>query len=73
MIRGLLIYLLIGVVIMWILEIFWNDLELGDDESIQLNWNLRIGVFIGWPVLVLGTILGLLNNGNDDTGLGYGT
>lgn len=71
----MLIYLLIGVVIMWILELFWDDLELEDpEEEYQLDWDLRIGVFLGWPVIILGAILGIINsNGNDDIGPGFGT
>lgn len=69
----MLIYLLIGVVIMWILELFWDKLELDPEEECQLDWNLRIGVFLGWPVLILGAILGIINNGSDDIGPGYGT
>lgn len=75
MIRGLLIYLLVGTILMFFLELFWDRLELEDPENgVELSMRMRVEVILLWPVLVLATILGIINGNDDDTvGPGYGT
>lgn len=83
--RFILIYLLIGLVVMFLLETFWDDLELEGDD-LTLNWRLRIEVVLFWPLPALTAILGLVLGGtqnnkdngddkdNDDpVGPGFGT
>ena len=78
-----MIYLLIGVIVTWIIDLLWDQL----DASFDLTFSLRIQMIFIWPLLVLTFILGVIvamvkylldiedeNNNTDDTiGPGYGT
>lgn len=67
MIKVLLIYLLIGVIIMFLLEIFWDllETELESESELELNTVLRLEVILLWPILVIAVILSLLNDGEN--------
>ena len=69
MIKVLLIYLLIGVVIMFLLEIFWDllETELESESELELNMVLRVEVILLWPVLVIAVILSLLGNDGENS------
>ena len=69
MIKVLLIYLLIGVVIMFLLEIFWDLLEreLESESELELNMVLRLEVILLWPILVVAVILSLLGNDGENS------
>ena len=69
MIKVLLIYLLIGVVIMFLLEIFWDllETELESESELELNMVLRVEVILLWPILVIAVILSLLGNDGEDS------
>lgn len=72
MIKVLLIYLLIGVIVMFLLEIFWDLLETELESELELNMVLRLEVILLWPVLVLAVILNLLgNDGENNNRPGY--
>lgn len=76
MMKLVLIYLLIGVFLMWILEVFWDRLEIEDPENgVELGWAMRIEVILLWPVPVIAAILGLIFNDGDNgpTDPGFGT
>ena len=68
MIKVLLIYLLIGVVIMFLLEIFWDllETELESESELELNMVLRVEVILLWPILVIAVILSLLGNDGEN-------
>lgn len=72
----ILIYFLIGTVIMFLVEAFWDTVE-AEDDDLELNWSLRFAVIMLWPFVVIGAISGLINNeqndDNDTIGPGYGT
>ena len=81
----LLIYLLIGVIVTWLIDLLWDQL----DASFDLTFSLRIQMIFIWPLLVLAFILGVIvavfkyllgiedeDNNTDDNntiGPGYGT
>lgn len=69
MIKVLLIYLLIGVIIMFLLEIFWDllETELESESELELNMVLRLEVILLWPVLVIAVILSLLGNDGENS------
>ncbi len=69
MIKVLLIYLLIGVVIMFLLEIFWDllETELESESELELNMVLRVEVILLWPILVIAVILSLLGNDGENS------
>lgn len=69
MIKVLLIYLLIGVIIMFLLEIFWDllETELESESELELNMVLRVEVILLWPVLVIAVILSLLGNDGENS------
>ena len=69
MIKVLLIYLLIGVIIMFLFEIFWDllETELESESELELNMVLRLEVILLWPVLVLAVILSLLGNDGENS------
>ena len=69
MLKVLLIYLLIGVVIMFLLEIFWDllETELESESELELNMVLRLEVILLWPVLVIAVILSLLGNDGENS------
>lgn len=69
MIKVLLIYLLIGVVIMFLLEIFWDllETELESESELELNMVLRLEVILLWPILVIVVILSLLGNDGENS------
>lgn len=69
MIKVLLIYLLIGVIVMFLLEIFWDllETELESESELELNMVLRLEVILLWPVLVLAVILNLLGNDGENS------
>ena len=69
MIKVLLIYLLIGVVIMFLLEIFWDllETELESESELELNMVLRVEVILLWPVLVIAVILSILGNDGENS------
>ena len=69
MIKVLLIYLLIGVIIMFLLEIFWDllETELESESELELNMVLRVEVILLWPILVIAVILSLLGNDGEDS------
>ena len=71
MIKVLLIYLLIGVVIMFLLEIFWDLLETELESELELNTVLRLEVILLWPILVIAVILSLLGNDGENNRPGY--
>ena len=68
MIKVLLIYLLIGVIIMFLLEIFWDllETELESESELELNMVLRVEVILLWPILVIAVILSLLGNDGEN-------
>lgn len=69
MIKVLLIYLLIGVIIMFLLEIFWDllETELESESELELNMALRVEVILLWPILVVAVILSLLGNDGENS------
>lgn len=69
MIKVLLIYLLIGAIIMFLLEIFWDllETELESESELELNMVLRLEVILLWPVLVIAVILSLLGNDGENS------
>ena len=69
MIQVLLIYLLIGVIIMFLLEIFWDllETELESESELELNMVLRLEVILLWPILVIAVILSLLGNDGENS------
>ena len=69
MIKVLLIYLLIGVVIMFLLEIFFFffETELESESELELNMVLRLEVILLWPILVIAVILSLLGNDGENS------
>ena len=69
MIKVLLIYLLIGVVIMFLLEIFWDllETELESESELELNMVLRVEVILLWPILVIAVILSLVGNDGENS------
>ena len=69
MIKVLLIYLLIGVIIMFLLEIFWDllETELESESELELNMVLRLEVILLWPILVIAVILRLLGNDGENS------
>lgn len=69
MIKVLLIYLLIGVIIMFLLEIFWDllETELESESELELNMVLRLEVILLWPILVIVVILSLLGNDGENS------
>lgn len=69
MIKVLLIYLLIGVVIMFLLEIFWDllETELESESELELNMVLRVEVILLWPILVIAVILSILGNDGENS------
>lgn len=69
MIKVLLIYLLIGVIIMFLLEIFWDllETELESESELELNMVLRVEVILLWPILVIAVILSLLGNDGENS------
>lgn len=69
MIKVLLIYLLIGVIIMFLLEIFWDllETELESESELELNTVLRLEVILLWPILVIAVILSLLGNDGENS------
>lgn len=69
MLKVLLIYLLIGVVIMFLLEIFWDllETELESESELELNMVLRVEVILLWPILVIAVILSLLGNDGENS------
>lgn len=69
MIKVLLIYLLIGVIIMFLLEIFWDllETELDSESELELNMVLRVEVILLWPILVIAVILSLLGNDGENS------
>ena len=69
MLKVLLIYLLIGVVIMFLLEIFWDllETELESESELELNMVLRVEVILLWPILVIVVILSLLGNDGENS------
>ena len=69
MIKVLLIYLLIGVIIMFLLEIFWDllETELESESELELNMVLRVEVILLWPILVIVVILSLLGNDGENS------
>ena len=69
MIKVLLTYLLIGVVIMFLLEIFWDllETELESESELELNMVLRLEVILLWPILVIAVILSLLGNDGENS------
>ena len=69
MIKVLLIYLLIGVIIMFLLEIFWDllETELESESELELNMVLRVEVILLWPVLVIAVILSILGNDGENS------
>lgn len=69
MIKVLLIYLLIGVIIMFLLEIFWDllETELESESELELNMVLRAEVILLWPILVIAVILSLLGNDGENS------
>ena len=69
MIKVLLIYLLIGVIIMFLLEIFWDllETELESESELELNMVLRVEVILLWPILVVAVILSLLGNDGENS------
>lgn len=75
-----LTYLLIGAVLAFLVELFWDYISEGDQNlSGELNMGFRLELILGWPILVFGVLIGLLTNNsngdNDDdaVGPGYGT
>lgn len=75
--KFILIYLLIGVVIAWFIEAYWDELELDFEPTLYV----RIGMILFWPILAGAALLGLLmaiyqrggGNNDDSIGPGYGT
>ena len=69
MIKVLLIYLLIGVIIMFLLETFWDllETELESESELELNMVLRLEVILLWPILVIAVILSLLGNDGENS------
>ena len=69
MIKVLLIYLLIGVIVMFLLEIFWDllETELESESELELNMVLRVEVILLWPILVIAVILSLLGNDGENS------
>ena len=69
MIKVLLIYLLIGVIIMFLLEIFWDllETELESESELELNMVLRVEVILLWPILVIVVILSLLGTDGENS------
>lgn len=69
MIKVLLIYLLIGVIIMFLLEIFWDllETELESESELELNMVLRVEVILLWPILVIAVILSILGNDGENS------
>lgn len=69
MIKVLLIYLLIGVITMFLLEIFWDllETELESESELELNMVLRLEVILLWPILVIAVILSLLGNDGENS------
>ncbi len=69
MLKVLLIYLLIGVIVMFLLEIFWDllETELESESELELNMVLRVEVILLWPILVIAVILSLLGNDGENS------
>lgn len=73
--KFILIYLLIGIIVAWVLEASWDELEVDFDPTMSV----RLSMILLWPILVLAAVLGVLvgclRGGNDDNsiGPGYGT
>lgn len=71
----LLVYLLIGVIITLLTDMFWDFLgvESSDiSEEIELDWIMRLEIILFWPIPVISVIVNIITGNTDDTGPGFG-
>lgn len=62
--EGILVYLGIGIVFAWALEILWDKAE--EDVLEELTTGDRIVAILGWPVVLLCVVAMLLSGSGDD-------
>lgn len=62
--EGILVYLGIGIVFAWALEIFWDKAEESGLE--ELTAVDRIVAILGWPIVFLCVVVILLSSGDDN-------
>lgn len=66
--KGILIYLMLGLILGFIIENIWDD----EEEGESLNMTYRLYAVLLWPIIIIIAILKVLGEDDNDDIIGPG-